>query len=346
MEYVFVVLLFIIGLFLLMKCGDLLVNVCLKFSKITGISEIIIGATMVSIATALPELFVSVIASYQGSNGLAVGNSVGTVICNGALILGLLLSFSVTNYKNKKRDWKIIFPAIYALILFLFCLDFKLNLIENIILVVLFIVFFVYNFIQAKNEVKKFNDHFEKESTHLEEIKTENINQTSEETQKKVKQISRKKQIWLLLLYFVLGAGGVVLGAELLVRSTTKIATFIGISEEIIGFTIVAIGTSLPELVTTINSLIKKKYNLALGNITGANIINLSLILGLSGIFGGGNLYVSNITLWIYIPLVILISIIIGVPILLNNRTKKFQGFALLGLYLAYFISLVVMAFI
>ena len=327
-----------------MKCGDLLVEVCLKFSKITGISQIIIGATMVSIATALPELFVSVIASYKGSNGLAVGNSIGTIISNGALILGILLAFSKTDYKDKKRDIKLIFPVVFSVLVLLFSLDLKISLVENIILLVCFVLFFIYNLVEAKNEVKTYNQSILQENKESSSEDYENL--TDKEKSKDKKVSSRKKQIWLLILLFILGAGGIVLGAEILVNSATKIASFLGISEEIIGLTIVAIGTSLPELVTTINSLKKKNYNLAIGNITGANIINLTLILGLSGVFGGGNLLVSKLTLFIYIPLVIIISLIISLPLFIKNKSYKWQGYILLFLYFAYFISLIVMSII
>lgn len=340
MNIVFSVVLFIIGLFILMKCGDLLVEVCLKFSKITGISQIIIGATMVSIATALPELFVSVIASYKGSNGLAVGNSIGTVISNGALILGILLAFSKNDYKDKKRDIKLIFPVIFSVLVLIFSLDLKISLVENIILLVCFVLFFIYNLVEAKNEVKSYNNLlFEKEV--LDNLNIKNL------ANKKLKnEVSRKKQIWLLILLFILGAGGIILGAEILVNSATKIASYLGISEEIIGLTIVAIGTSLPELVTTINSLKKKNYNLAIGNITGANIINLTLILSLSGLFGGGNLLISKLTLFVYIPLVIIISLLISMPLFLKNKSYKWQGYSLLILYFIYFVLLVVMTII
>lgn len=360
MDIIITIVLFIIGIFLLMKCGDLLVDVCLKFSKITGISEIIIGATMVSVATALPELFVSVIAAGKGSNGLAVGNSIGTIISNGCMVLGILLSFGKANYSSQKRDVKLLFPIIFSVLFLAFALDLKVSFIESIFLVICFTVFFIYNLLEAKKDVKAYNQTFynEKDLNIVKESNKnisvnddkfeEKVNKKDPSNKKKLQKraSSRKNQILLLILYFILGAGGIVLGAELLVNSATKIAGFLGVSEEIIGFTIVAIGTSIPELITTINSLKKKNYNLAIGNITGANIINLTLILGLSGIVGGEGLLVSKVSLSIYIPMVILMSMVISLPLFIKNKSNKWQGFTLLGLYVLYFTSLIVMALI
>ena len=310
MEIFLAVIILIISFILLIWGGDKFVNASISLARKFKIPPAIIGATITSIGTTLPELLVTIFASTGESANLAVGNALGSIAFNGALIGGILLIFSIISLKETGKSSAIllIFSIILTLIM---SFDFKIEIWECLILVGLFVIYMILNYLKA--------------------IK---ISQQQTESQKSVK-LSK------LVLMFIISATAIGVGAYFLVDKAKFLAGAIGMSETLIGLTIVAIGTSLPELITTINSLRKKESGLGLGNIIGSNIINCTLLMSLSGILGGVGLPVDIQTLSITLPIAIAITIILLLPTIIKGKTSKWQGFCLVGLYSLYYIYLI-----
>ena len=196
----------------------------------------------------------------------------------------------------------------------------QIELWQAIILVVMGVLFFVVNVFDAKKTKQ-----------------TENEQKPEEEHQ---------KPLWKTILLFAIGIVGVGGGAWLLVREATFLAGAIGISEQFVGLTIVAIGTSLPELTTMIISLKKKQPHIAMGNVIGANILNLTLIMGTSKIVAGGFMQVAKQTMYITLPLMFAMSLLFVLPMLIKNKTYRWQGIVFLSVYVLYVVYLFVDVFV
>lgn len=322
MEIFLSILYLAIGLVLLIFGGDWFVKSAISIAKKTKIPEVIIGATIVSIATTLPELLVTIISSSQGIFGLAVGNAIGSCIVNAGLIAGIGLIFALQKHDTKYSSLKMMILISLGLLLLCMSLDYKIGWIEGAVLIVFAIIFMVINVIDAKDSLKK--------------EKRENINQEENAEEKPM-------PVWKIVLLFVLGAGGIGGGAELLVMGGENLARLAGLSETFIGLTIVGIGTSLPELVTTISSIRKKAANIGVGNIIGANVLNMGLLVGLSGVISGGiGLDLDFQTLAISIPVSIIMSLVLSLPLIIKKRSYKWQGYLLVSLYVLYFVYLIV----
>ncbi len=306
-----VVLLFIVGLILIIKGGDFFVDAASWIAEVSGIPKLIIGATIVSVATTLPELLVSIMAAVQGKTDMAVGNAVGSVTANIGLILAIALLFMAGPIERKDYLIKSILMLGAAGIIA--CCGFvgEVNIILSIILLIIFAVYIVENVLSAKRSMGL------------------------EEDEKTVPK--DKRTIIVNIIKFVLGAVGIVWGADLLVDNATEIAKWVGVSERIISVTIVAIGTSLPELVTTITAIVKKQSSLSAGNIIGANIIDLTLIMPLCSVVTGTALPIAANG---YVDLVscLVVGLIALVPALVLKKFQKWQGYTLLGVYVSYLI--------
>lgn len=297
------ILLLVLGLGFIIKGGDWFVDSAIWMAKITKIPPFIIGATIVSLATTVPEVLVSVLATAQGSTDLALGNAIGSIIANIGLIMGISLYVAPPKTTSKDYIIKGLYMVGAALVLIFLSLDGELSKLQSIILWVLLIGFFV-------------------------------LNITTSQKQEDIEEVSFDKKYILL---FILGAVSVVIGARLLVDNGVAIARALNISEAIIGLTIVAVGTSLPELVTTITALIKKNSNLSLGNIVGANIMNILLVIPASTLVSNGGLVMRMQTVRQDIPFSVLFMLIAMIPPLLFKRFFKWQGLLMLvtyGLYL------------
>lgn len=308
MEIVLLVVGLLIGFVLIIKGGDWFVDAAVYFAKITGIPSFIIGATIVALATTLPEVLVSVLASSAGNVDLAIGNAYGSVIANLGLILGISLSISPPRIHGRGIIQKGIFMILLTLLTLLLLRDLQMTGIESIMLWVMLVLFLYINIMDVKTK--------EKEEDY----------EMSQDT---------KKQIIL----FLLGALFVIVGAELLVSNATDLAEILNVPQAVIGLTIVALGTSLPELVTTIMSLIKKEAGLSIGNIIGANVLNMSLAIPAS-VIASNNLLTTRIeTIQIDIPFSLWFMIITIIPPLFYKRFFRWQGYLLLlsyGIYIIY----------
>ena len=302
---------FIVGLVLIIKGGDWFVDSASWFAEATGIPKFVVGATVVSFATTLPELLVSVRAAMNGSAGLAIGNAIGSVTANTTLIMGvsLVAIAGVVSRKNFALKGGLLLAAIVGLTLL--SLSGSLPVWSAFILWAIFLTFMISNLIEGKNNA-------------------------AEE-----KLVVEKKEIPSKVIFFIIGTAAIIFGAEFLVSSGKTIATGIGISETIIGFTVIALGTSLPELVTTITAICKKENSLSVGNIIGANIIDATLILPLCAVINGTPLPVEKINLVFDFPVCIAACAVAIIPTIIQGKFKKWQGFALLGIYAFYMLFLV-----
>ena len=306
-----VILLFIVGIILIVKGGDFFVDAASWIAEVSGIPKLIIGATIVSVATTLPELLVSLMAALQGKTDMAVGNAVGSVTANVGLILAIALIFMAGPIKRK--DYIIKSALMLGASLIIACCGFvgEVNIILSIILLVIFGLFIWENIVSAKRNM--------------------GIEEESESVKKD------KKTIITNIVKFIVGAGAIVWGADLLVDNGSEIARWLNISERIIGVTIVAVGTSLPELVTTITAIVKKESALSAGNIIGANVLDLTLIMPLCSVVAGASLPIAA-TAVIDLVACLVVGTVALVPALVMKKFSKWQGFVLLGLYVVYLV--------
>jgi cation:H+ antiporter len=303
--------LFILGLFLILKGGDLFVDSSTTIATRLNVPRFIIGGTIVSLATTAPEFVVSVTASYLGDSGIAVGNALGSVIANIGLIVSLTAILSPVSVELLPFKRRSIMMLILAICVFIFAWNFEISRWGGLFLFLLAMIYLILNMVKANWERKK---------------------ATTEESNKIT--ISIKKSI----INFIIGTVLVITGSWLLVNAGTAIATALKIPSLIIGLTAVAVGTSLPELVTAITSAKKKVTDLSISNIIGANILNLSLILGTAAMIHP--LTIDSFTryyafTWVFI-------MIIGVMLAFWKKGKmtKTTGMVLLSLYVIYIFGL------
>lgn len=314
------VIFIIIGFILLIKGADFLVSGASNIAKKFHIPEMIIGLTVVSIGTSMPELMVSITSALEGYSDMAIGNVVGSNVANLVLILGLAAVLQPVILKKQTRliDTPI---CLGIAIIFYFICNYGQNVtrIDGIILIALFVLFISYTIIMA---IK--GKEFENEEV-KEEKKSEN------------EVLSPLKSI----VYIILGIVALKFGGDFAVDNAVKVAQWFGLSEKIISVTILAIGTSLPELVTTVSAAIKKESDIAIGNILGSNIFNMLLIIGVSSII---NPIVYNISYNIdmYIMIVALCVLFLFAYIPPKNQVSKMNGVVYLIIYAIYMINLFV----
>lgn len=315
------IVLFLVGFVLLIKGGDWFVDGASSIAERFKVPEIIIGATVVSIGTTLPEVMVSAQAAAKGNGAISYGNAIGSIICNVALIAAITLAV-----KPSKADRKSLFmplgffftaAGIYA---FTAYITGNFSRVTGIVLLCMFVVYMVITITMAL-----------KGKTQVEE---------SDEEDEDKKPMSVGKAILLLIL----GAAIIAFGSTLLVDNGTIIATKIGIPQSVIALTVVALGTSLPELVTAITSLAKGHGSLSLGNIIGANLFNLVLVSGLAMTIKPFNVpnekeFLStglNASLVVDIPMMILVMAILALPPLVKGKLYRWQGIMLLCIYVGF----------
>ena len=253
MEYLAIVL----GLILLIKGGDWVLEGAVLFSLRLNIPKIIVGMTVVSFATSAPELIVSINAALNGYPDLAVGNIVGSNIANLALVLGIVVF--ITPIKIEKVFYKYDWPAmILVTLLFYFSLksDYSLSLFESVFFIIVLIAYLIFLIFYQKSRV---NDQ-------------EELN------------VDKSMKYLKILSLTIFGGFFLWLGSEVLIKGSISLATKLGISERIIGVTIVAFGTSIPELSTSIVAIINKEQNISLGNLIGSNIFDMLGVIGITGI--------------------------------------------------------------
>ena len=312
------VLLFALGLVLLIKGGDWFVDGATGLARRFRLPDIIVGATVVSIGTTLPEVMVSVTGALGGQGSMAYGNAIGSIICNTSLIAAISIACNPGPVNTKTMKMPVIFFFVSAA---LYCVAaYLLGEFPRWLGFVLLGIFVVYMFITVRQGLKN------PEASHEEEDEGE----------------KKQKKLWQELLLLVIGAAIIAVGADLLVDNGTIIATKLGVPETVIALTFVALGTSLPELVTTITSLKKGHASLGIGNVIGANIFNLVLVSGASVALApfevpvGNLIFGINSSLVLDIPLMIGVMLLLTVPALARKKLGRWQGITLLCIYAAF----------
>ena len=310
------IVLFLLGLVLIVKGGDWFVDAATWMAEASGLPKFLIGATVVSMATTLPEIIVSTMAAAEGSTDMAIGNAIGSVTANTGMIMAISLIFMPIAIRLSQFSVKGILMVVSTLVLWLLCRDGVLSLTESLIVLVLFVLFITENIRSAKNLSQE------------------------EHTDKAVPVDKSKQALLKNVALFVLGAACLVVGSNLLVDNGTVLATLLGVSERIIAVTMVAIGTSLPELVTAITAIVKKQSSMSVGNILGANIIDITIILPLCALISGNGLQIAaqsvRQTVYLDMPMCVLETAIAVIPTILHKRFTKLQGIVMLALYIAY----------
>ena len=312
------VLLFTVGLVLLFKGGDWFVDGATGIARRFHLPDIIVGATVVSIGPTLPEVMVSVTGALNQQGSMAYGNAIGSIICNTSLIAAISVAFNPGPVNTRTMKMPVIFFFVSAAV---YCLAaYILGEFPRWLGFVLLGIFVVYMYLTVRQGLKNPEEAHEEESG-------ENAN-------------SRTLVQELLLL--VVGAALIAVGANLLVKHGTIIAQELGVPETVIALTFVALGTSLPELVTTITSLRKGHASLGIGNVIGANIFNLVLVSGASVALApfevpvGNLLFGINSSLVLDIPLMLAVMALLTVPALTTKKLHRWQGIALLVIYAAF----------
>ena len=343
-------ILFVVGLVLIIKGGDWFVDSASWIAEVLGVPKFVIGATIVSIATTLPEMIVSIAATVKGNVDMAAGNAIGSVTANTAMIMGLFILCMPFTVKRKEFTPKALLMFAASVGLVLGCIFttrqqltfenetqdyYSLSTIGTVVLIIIFIIFFIENYISMKNS-----------SVQIEPSPT-GIGLQSEDDIVPTKETATKGDWVKNVVMFIVGAAGTVVGAELLVNAGTVLAEDIGISQRLISVIAVAIGTSLPELVTTITALRKKEGALSVGNILGANIIDLTLILPICSLItmksGNGALAVSASSVTVDM-IVCLIAISVAIfPTIITKKFRRWQGAVTMVGYLGYVIATVMM---
>ncbi len=306
------VLLLLGGFVLLVGGGEVLVRGASGLARAVGLSPLIVGLTVVSFATSAPELAVSVDAAVSGAPGLAVGNVVGSNIANILLVLGV--SALVTPLVVRSRVVKLDVPVMIALSLafYLMSLDGTISTLDGALLLgalVVYVVRAIMSSRRSRRDDQADNNGGEDDSN---------------------------RPVWLDALLVAVGVGMLVLGAGWLVDSATAIAGAFGVSDLVIGLTVVAIGTSLPELATSVIAVRRGERDLAVGNVVGSNIFNIGSVLGLTAVISPDGVPVADAAVAFDIPFMLVVAIAL-LPIVYTGATvARWEGGLFLGYYLAY----------
>ena len=297
------ILLIIIGVVLVLKGADFLTEGASALARRMHVPEIVIGLTIVAAGTSAPELFVSVVSALNGTPDLAVGNVVGSNTMNCMLIVGCAAMVAPMTISRSTVRKDIPFAVMASILLTCIALDNYLGRVDGIILLLGFVVFMAYTLLQAKNG--------------------------QAEPQTEVRQLNP----WLSLLFLVIGLAMLVAGSNVFVGSASSVAAALGISEGVIGLTVVAGGTSLPELATSVVAARKGQSAIAIGNVIGSNVFNILLILGMTAVISP--LQIEGITT-IDMAVMLISVILVWLFSFTRFTVERWEGALLVGGYLAY----------
>ena len=311
------VLLFALGLVLLIKGGDWFVDGATGVARRFHLPDIIVGATVVSIGTTLPEVMVSTTGALQGQGAMAYGNAIGSIICNTALIAAISVACKPGKVNTKTMRMPVIFffvcSAIYCMAAYILG-EFPQWL--GFILLGMFVLYMISNIVTGLRNQEDAADENDAEA--------------------------KARVFWMELVLLVVGAALIATGADLLVEHGTIIAHELGVPETVIALTFVALGTSLPELITTITSLRKGHASLGIGNVIGANVFNLALVSGVAVSLApfelpvGKLLFGYNASLVLDLPLMLIVMSLLTLPALATKKLSRWQGIVLLAIYIAF----------
>ena len=318
------VLLFLVGFALLIKGGDWFVDGSVGIARRFHLPELLIGATIVSIGTTLPEVMVSSQAALEGNAGISYGNAIGSIICNTSLIAAITITAKPGKVQPKSFALPTAFFFAAALTYSLIAWTYgRFERWMGLCYLAVFVLYMVISVLQMK--------------------KNPELAEESGEENEGGEAPEKERSFVMELLLLVVGAAAIALGARFLVDNGTLIAAALGVPDSVIGLTMVALGTSLPELITAITSLLKGHGSLSLGNIIGANLFNIILVSGMAisispfaipaekTILGG-----VNSSLVIDLPVMLAVMSIMCLPALKKGELKRWQGILLLCIYAAF----------
>jgi len=315
-------ILIVIGFFLLIKGADYLVDGSVGIAKRFHIPEIVIGLTIVSIGTSMPELIVSITSAFEGFSDMAIGNVVGSNIANLLLILGVAAVLQPVLLKKETRLIEVPLCLAISVIFYFICNRGQdVTRVDGLILIGLFVLFIIYTIVMAFK-----GNEFDKE----------------DETEvKENAQEDKKQPVLKNLFHIALGIAALKFGGDLAVNNAVIVAEWFGLSEKIISVTILAIGTSLPELVTTVSAAIKKESDIAIGNILGSNIFNMLLIIGVSALIKPIT-YNLSYNMDMYIAMIAAFVLFLFAYIPPKNQMSRMNGIVYLLIYIIYMVTLFV----
>lgn len=305
------IVLLVIGFIILIKGADYFVDGASSLARTFKLSAMFIGLTIVSFGTSAPEFAVSVQSMFNGSGDIVLGNVIGSNILNILLIAGISAMVHTLNVKNNTVKKEIPIMMLVTIILSVLTCD-KLFGAENnnfsfqdgIILTIVFGIFIYYLISMMRNKKEEEDD---------------------------IKKFSLPKT----LIFIVLGLAGIILGSNFVVRGASAIAAEMGVSERMIALTIVALGTSLPELVTSITATKKGEYDIAIGNVVGSNIFNIGIVLGIPAVIFGG---VGDVTVnFVDIGIMLLSAVLLFVFAMKDKKLSKWEGFTMFLVFVGYY---------
>lgn len=307
--------LIVIGLILLIAGGEFLVKGAVGISVKAKLSKLVIGMTVVSFGTSTPELLVSLQSASEGLPEIAIGNVIGSNIANLALVLGVtVLIFPMPVARNTiKYDWPMMMLA--SLLFFVFAYDLQIQRWEGLTLFLLLVIFIIFIIMKSRKS----------QVVEVDEIPG-------------IEDLTQKISVWKNILYLLIGLLGLYFGSNWLISGAKSLALEVGLSNHVIGITIVAFGTSVPELATSVVAAYKKETDISVGNLIGSNIFNIMAVLGLTAIvkpIGVEENVLSWDILWMIGFALLLLPMMV-----FNRKVGRFSGFILLGLYIFYIISL------
>ena len=303
----------LIGIIAVLWGADKFTDGAAAIARKMNIPEIVIGLTIVAMGTSAPELFTSVVSALKGSTGLALGNIVGSNIFNSLLIVGAAAAVAPISISQATIIKDIPFALVASLLLTAVCLDENLTRIDSLLLLIGFALFLAYTLQIARNGK-------------TEDSKTE-----------------KSQALWKSILFIIIGLGCLIVGSNLFVSGASTVAEQLGVSDAIIGLTIVAGGTSLPELATSIISARKGQSGIAIGNVVGSNVFNILTILGITG-FISPMTNLGGITT-IDLTMLILSIILVWAMSFTKYKIERWEGFTLLGVFSIYLGWLIYSAF-
>lgn len=317
-----VYLMFILGLILVIKGADWFVEAAVWMARKTGMAEVLVGATIVSVGTTLPELAVSTYSAYTGSPDVAFGNAVGSCIFNIAVILGLSVAVRPLQVDGRLFGTRALMMLAAAVVVTMLSIDGGLETIDGLVLVAILVAYIIY-LVRTQRAPGA-------EDAKTKQVQDSVLPDSIDSSPRSLFPSTTLGQV----VQFIVGALAVAIGSRLLVSAATTIAEMLGISEVVIGLTIVSIGTSLPELATAITALAKGHQSLSAGNIVGANFLNITAVLGFSALVNRIPVAGSSLMLDFPVMLALMAALILFSSI--GRKLTRWQGIVFLAAYVAY----------
>ena len=313
----------VLGLALLVGGAELLVRGASRFAAAVGVTPLVIGLTVVAYGTSAPEMAVSIHAALSGQADIAAGNVVGSNIFNVLFILGLsaMIAPLVVSQQLVRLDLPLMIAVSVAMLVL--GMDGNISRVEGLVLFAGVVAYTIWSIRQSRRETKEVRDEYEK---HFGGSR------------------SRRGELLIDLLFIAGGLGLLVIGSGWLVDGATALARFMGVGELVIGLTIVAAGTSLPELATSVVAAVKGERDIAVGNIVGSNIFNILSVLGLSSALNPGGIVISPTLLHVDIPVMIAVAVACLPIFFTGHRISRPEGALFFGYYISYTLYLILNA--